>query len=162
MTIPDGVTTIGNGAFDYMKCKEMILPATVKKIGKSAFGTKLKKVIICGKTTGFDADAFNGCDNTVLHFRTGIKEWKTWLDVIVWDRYQSASLDWQKIAGVDGWQIQVSEDKSYKKKQTYDVGKKKRKIEIENKKILMRHVRIRPYIKKGKKKIYGRWSMAKV
>lgn len=165
LAIPDGVTTIDNGAFTSMNCKEMILPATVKKIGKYAFGRKLEKVIICGKATGFDAKAFYNCDKTVLHFRTGIKEWKTWPHVTAMGgarMWNSIEFYWQKISGVDGWQIQVSHKKSFQKKQTYDAGKKKRKMDIDNNKINMRYVRIRPYQKKGGKKVYGKWSVTKI
>lgn len=166
IVIPDSVTTIDNHAFASTTFRSMTLPATVKKVGKSVFSSKLEKVTICGKTKGFDAKAFYECGNVVIHFQTDIREWKTWPDVSEMGggerRVDRIGFNWQKVAGVDGWQIQVSSKKSFQKKQTYDAGKEKKYKYIENDRIDMRYVRIRPYKKKGNKKTYGRWGVAKV
>lgn len=165
IVIPENVTSIDNEAFGSTRYKSMTLPAAVKKVGKSVFSSKLEKVTICGKAKGFDAKAFDECKNIVLHFRTDIREWRTWPDVIEVGggrRNECIGFNWQKVSGVDGWQIQVSKDKSFQKKQTYDASKEKKYMYIENDRIDMRYVRIRPYKQKGKKKSYGRWSVAKV
>lgn len=167
IVIPDGVAEIGEYAFASTKCKEIVVPATVKKIGKYVFdATRMKKVTFCGKKTEFDADTFNRCRKTVLYFRTGIKNQKTWLDVTSSggaDRWERIGFEWGKIVGVDGWQIQVCDRKSFRKKiQTYEAGKDKTKMDIENRTIDMRYVRLRPYKRKAGKRLYGRWSVVKV
>ncbi len=165
LVIPDGVTVIEDEAFYGTRWKEIILPAHVTSIGHTALGSKLKNVTFCGRTAGFDVNTFSECESAVLHFRTGVEAWKTWIQVTglgaempcrrIW-------FEWGKIAGVDGWQIQVSDSRSFRKKtQTYEAGKGKTKMFIKNRKINLRYVRIRPYKRKAGKRMYGKWSVAK-
>lgn len=166
LVIPDGVTAIGDDAFLGTRWKKLIVPARVKSIGYTALGARLKNVTFCGGAAGFDVHTFSECEGAVLHFRTGAESWKTWIQVTalggevpcrrIW-------FEWGKIAGVDGWQIQVCDRKSFRNKtQTYEAGKDKTKMYINNKSISLRYVRIRPFKKEAGKKLYGRWSVTKV
>lgn len=66
VTIPDGVTKIGEGAFANLNgLKTIIIPGTVKKIGKNAFAfnTTLENVIMKEGVEEIGDSAFQACSN---------------------------------------------------------------------------------------------------
>ena len=66
LTIPDGVTKIGNGAFANLSgLKTIIIPGTVKEIGTNAFtnNTDLTKVVLQEGIEIIGNEAFKECDN---------------------------------------------------------------------------------------------------
>lgn len=77
ITIPDGVTEIGDFAF-YMvdNCHNFVIPNTVEKIGKSAFGHcyELPSISIPDSVTEIGEDVFQSCDNlSSVTLGTGLK-----------------------------------------------------------------------------------------
>ena len=81
--------------------------------------------------------------------------------------YYSNKFAWTKVKGVSGYEIQISNNKKFKKNTKkgyfvykYTSKKTEKNIIISKKKINKNNisVRIRTYIKKGKKKKYGKWS----
>ena len=66
LTIPDGVTKIGNGAFANLSgLKTIIIPGTVKEIGENAFtnNADLTRVVLQEGIEIIGNDAFRECDN---------------------------------------------------------------------------------------------------
>ena len=66
LTIPDGVTKIGNGAFANLSgLKTIIIPGTVKEIGTNAFtnNTDLTKVVLQEGIEIIGNEAFKQCNN---------------------------------------------------------------------------------------------------
>lgn len=63
VTIPDGITAIGNAAFRKSSVKTVILPSSVKRIGASAFEQcgELTNIILPFKLKSIGDDAFNSC-----------------------------------------------------------------------------------------------------
>ncbi len=64
VVIPEGITVIGEGAFQDSTIKEVILPSTLKEIGDDAFnGTKLEKLVL---PEGLEIVGDNAFANTPL------------------------------------------------------------------------------------------------
>lgn len=80
LTIPDGVTRIGNDAFCY--CSELMtvtIPEGVTEIGYSAFGncTSLASITIPASVTTIKLYAFNGCKSLKnVYYAGSKKQWK--------------------------------------------------------------------------------------
>ncbi|MCM1244056.1 MAG: leucine-rich repeat domain-containing protein [Roseburia sp.] len=186
IVLPETVTMIGKGAFaytsvpasilfqgnikeikgyafSYTEWKELVLPAAVEKVEESAFfSSALERVRVCGSTAGVHSDAFSGYKNMTLTFEKGIGEWQT--GVTFWETGGPyLKCRWQKVSGVDGWQLQISPDKSFRKKKTYYAkkGKTDIKINMTGEKMAVKYIRLRPYkVANGKRK-YGRWTEEK-
>lgn len=65
LIIPEGVTEIGNMAFEKGKISSVILPSTIKVIGEEAFESqsRLTDIIIPEGLVSIKMMAFNGCSN---------------------------------------------------------------------------------------------------
>jgi len=63
ITVPEGITAIGNGAFRKSSVKTVILPNSITKIGSSAFEqcSELTNIILPVKLKSIGDDAFNLC-----------------------------------------------------------------------------------------------------
>lgn len=158
------IKEIQNNAFSATGWNELVLPATVEKVDSYAFSMpSLERVRVCGSTAGIYSQAFcsywSDSKDTTLVFEKGVEEWQTGLTL----RERGSSymeFKWQKITGIDGWQIQVSPYKSFqKKKKTYYAKKEKMSMKLTDKKMVMNYVRIRPYKTVNGKRSYGRWAM---
>jgi BspA type Leucine rich repeat region (6 copies) len=63
-TIPDGITNIGNDAFEDTALTSVTIPNSVTSIGDGAFeGTALTNVIIPNSVTDIESEAFENCEN---------------------------------------------------------------------------------------------------
>ncbi len=185
VTLPDTVNTIGESAFSYTTVpasillqgtikeiryeafsgtgwNEAVLPATVEKAESYVFPT-LKQVRVCGSTAGIAPNAFcsefgwKDLENSTLTFEKGVEEWQTGL--MPGTKFGSkVNFRWQKVAGADGWQIEVSPDKAFRKKKTYYAKKGETRMKLTEHKMKINYVRIRPYQKINGKKSYGRWT----
>lgn len=165
------IKTIKNRAFEDVDWEECVIPETVETVQEGAFWSisRLKKVTFCGSVEKIHEDAFDGLskmggDNQkmVYVYKAGIRGWRTDTNLEAvsssWVRF-----DWRKIEGVDGWQIQVSRDKAFRKeKKTFHVKKEKTSMRIRNKKKSVKYIRIRPYQITGGKRVYGMWCWEKV
>lgn len=100
--------------------------------------------------------------DATLTFRGDVESWQT--DAHIHSRLGTPALkiglQWQKITGIDGWQIQVSPDKSFKKRETYYAGKEAVKMEIKSRKTKIKYVRIRPWKIVEEERNYGKWVIA--
>lgn len=77
VTIPDGVTTIGNSAFDCCsKLATVNLPNTVNLIGEEAFAVceSLNEIEIPSSVTVIERAAFRYCELTSINLPEGVKE----------------------------------------------------------------------------------------
>ncbi|MCM1244055.1 MAG: leucine-rich repeat domain-containing protein [Roseburia sp.] len=161
------IEEIGAGAFmhadQYSGWNTFELPRTVKKVGAGAFSmSTLKNVTVCGPTNQISPFAFiNSSDREkrpTLTFLEKIGHWQTEMVLSGWsEEDREIDIEWRKITGVDGWQIQVSPDKSFRKKKTYYAKKEAAQMKITNRKMNIKYVRIRPYKNEGGKRGYGRW-----
>ncbi len=181
VTLPDNVTIIGEDAFGETKVQPSILlqgkieeiqsgafygldwktfelPETVKKVQGSAFSmATLKRVTICGDTSQISPWAFSrqGESEPTLIFLKGIEHWQTNVELDYWGD-EDLLFHWQKVAGVAGWQIQVSKDKAFRKKKTYYVKKGTTKMKTADRTWKI-YVRIRPWKTVDGKRCYGKW-----
>ena len=187
LTLPDTVTTIGEAAFSTTSVpasvlfqgsikeiqraaflsagwSEMVLPATVEKVGECAFSmSTLERVTVCGSTAGIHAKAFvaAGWANSkkqTLTFEREVAEWQTGLRSQKWR--SEIELNWDDVTGVDGWQIQVAGNASFKgKRKTYRVKKGKIRKKVNDNTFKKPYVRIRPFKVVDGTTRYGRWTV---
>lgn len=75
MTIPEGVTTIEDGAFQSCNLKALTLPESLEKIKVNAFvnNSSLKSVNIPAKVKKIEAQAFASCGLTDLVIQEGVQ-----------------------------------------------------------------------------------------
>lgn len=71
------------------------------------------------------------------------------------------ALEWKKLTGVSGYQIQYAANRKFKKAKTQWVKKKNKTYQIKIRKKKTYFVRIRAYKMNGKNKVYGKWSKVK-
>lgn len=72
---------------------------------------------------------------------------------------KAIKLSWTKVKKAEGYQIQISPYKNYKKAKTIYVKKTKKSYTLKKlKKKKKYYIRIRAYGGKGKKKVYGKWK----
>ncbi|MCM1244057.1 MAG: leucine-rich repeat domain-containing protein [Roseburia sp.] len=158
------IKEICGNAFSVVGWQELVVPATVEKIDAYAFSIpSLERVTVCGSTAGISSKAFcsyySGSKDTVLTFEKEVEEWQTGLSLRTGGT-SHARFKWQKITGVDGWQIQASPYRSFrKKKKTYYAKKGKTEMELTDKKMAMNYIRLRPYKVVDGKRQYGRWAV---
>ena len=77
---------------------------------------------------------------------------------------KAVSVEWKKVSGVKGYQIQVATDKKFKKNKKTATVKKQKTTKVTIKKLKAKkkyYVRIRTYKTVKGKKIYSSWSKAK-
>lgn len=168
ITLGKGVKKIQEAAFGATKWTALTIPATVKKIGGYAFGTEgsaPKKVTVLGSAKNIAPDAF-GYPNVTVTYKKSPKEAQTYLHLSDWTKKKGNKteykFEWNKVAGVKGYQFKYSPDKKFKKKvKTLTLKKNKTSIKVNYKgKARTIYAKIRPFtIKKGKK-VYGRWVEA--
>ena len=76
VVIPEGTTEIADGQYKHSQIEELILPSTLKKIGKDAFAYsyELKRVTVPNSCTSIGARAFSDCTALeYLDLGTGVK-----------------------------------------------------------------------------------------
>lgn len=161
------VKVIKEGAFCGTLWRTVAIPANVERIGENAFAGQsyAKKVVILGSTKNFAEDAFD-CENAVFSYKASPKEWQTCIHLSSVSQYDKkkktvVSCYWNKVEGVSGYQLKLSDDKKFRKK-TKTVWMKKNKdytkVTIKRLTGFPMYVKIRPYkVVKGKK-VYGKWA----
>lgn len=165
------IKEIGAGAFmdvdryQHTVWNTLELPKTVEKVGDAAFSmTTLDKVTVCGPTDRISPWAFinysDGRKKPILTFLEKIGHWQTELGLS--DDATKIDIYWRKITGVDGWQIQVSPNKSFRKKKTYYAKKEDTQMKLRDRRMRIKYVRIRPYKTVNGKRSYGRWVSDKI
>lgn len=165
-----------------MDWTHLVIPAGIEKIGEGAFATwrigkkaEKRKVIVEGSTKGIHQNAFvyhdyEEYESVTVKYKAKVKEWKT--SVMVYSvshptkkkSQSTVEVYWTKVAGADGYQIKVSQDKKFKKNVTTVYAKKKKtfmNITVNSKKPA-NNVKIRPYKKVNGKKVYGKWTIDRI
>lgn len=75
IVIPNGVTTIGRGAFYWTGLQEIILPESLVKIGNDAFNVaKFEKVVLPPKLETIGSSAFRSTPLTEIRLPSSLKE----------------------------------------------------------------------------------------
>ena len=77
---------------------------------------------------------------------------------------KAVSVEWKKVSGVKGYQIQVATDKKFKKNKKTATVKKQKTTKVTIKKLKAKkkyYVRIRTYKTVNGKKVYSAWSKVK-
>ena len=77
---------------------------------------------------------------------------------------KAVSVEWKKVSGVKGYQVQVATDKKFKKNKKTTTVKKQKTTEVTIKKLKAKkkyYVRIRTYKTVNGKKVYSSWSKVK-
>ena len=78
-TIPDGVTTVNNGAFYYARLQRISFPSSLTTIGVSAFDncSALTNIVVYKGLSTVDTWAFSGCSSIANVYYTGNEQdWK--------------------------------------------------------------------------------------
>ncbi len=187
MTLPDTVTTIEESAFENSSVpasillqgnikeiqshaflldgwSELVLPATVEKVDAYAFAIRsLERATVCGPTAGIHAKAFSHVWNKkatlTLTFEKGVEEWQTNL-YLRSGGAADVEFEWHDISGVDGWQIQVSQDPLFTgESKTYYAQKGTTHMSLHDDIFMMDYVRIRPFKIVDGNICFGRWDM---
>jgi len=88
LTISDGVTSIGNGAFYKYPLSNIDVPDSVQSIGWDAFYgcTGLNSIVISNNVTQIDNSAFYGCNNLTIYseYENAPKGWDTNFVPVIW------------------------------------------------------------------------------
>ncbi len=162
----DNVERVEDGAFSYCYYGDLVIPASIKYIGKEAFANeyKHKNVTIKGSTKNYDMSAFAGHveDAKVVfakksEMKSGIKS--SQLNTDYFDK-----IKWVGFKAADGYKVCISNNSSFKKNKKmglYNITKFTSKTELKRPGKLksgINYVKVTPYTKKGKKKVYGRVS----
>lgn len=165
---------IGEKAFLGVKWQELVIPEYIQTIKKAAFagnGKEKRTVTVKGNTEKYDATAFGeyeyGDENVEVKFEKGINQGFTPL-FNIYTKYQSkkktitVTVAWLKVQEADGYCVEVSADKNFKKilkrnNISKEIKRKTVKVRSKYKKV---YARIRPYKIENNKKVYGRWTKA--
>ena len=78
-TIPSHIKAIEVGAFSDTSIEELIIPEGVTRIGEGAFNwnPKLKKIVLPSTLKELGVDCFEGCENLhKLHFNGTVRQWR--------------------------------------------------------------------------------------
>lgn len=143
---------------------ELVLPATVEKVDAYAFVMRsLERATVCGPTAGIHAKAFahvwNKATTLTLTFEKGVEEWQTNL-FLRSGGAADVEFEWHDITGVDGWQIQVSQDPLFTgESKTYYAQKGMTHMNLHDDLFVMDYVRIRPFKLIDGNMCFGRWDM---
>ena len=70
---------------------------------------------------------------------------------------KTVTIQWKKVKGAKGYQLQYAVSKKFKKTKTIKTGKTKY-VWKKGKKGKIYYVRVRAYVVKGKKTVYSKWS----
>ncbi len=158
------IKEIQNGAFSLVNWTEFILPASVEKVDDYAFSMRtLERVTISGTTSNIAPRAFcsawSDSKETTLIYLADIAEWKNGGLELHRSWPTQVEFSWQKVSGVDGYQIQVSANKFFKKNtKTYYAKKEQTRKTITSKKMKIKYIRMRPYKIINGQKAYGKWE----
>ncbi len=162
ITLPDTVTTIEKSAFEKTRVPaSILLQGRIREIKEFAFFSCGWREIIFPDTIEKVDMSYMFSEDATLTFKGDVENWQT--DARIHSKSGSPvlkiGLQWQKITGVDGWQIQVSPDKSFKKKETYYAKKEAVKMEVKSRKMKIKYVRIRPWKTVDGERNYGKWTI---
>ena len=147
----------------------------MKKVGGGAFSTIFgfypdeeaekpkRKVVVEGSSRGISPTAFDQ-PNTYITYQLSPEENQTYFEFRSYRRLsktkQEVGFEWRsKITGADGYEIQFCTSKKFDKKVTTIflkncMDEKSATVRGKGKTV---YGRIRPYTKKGGKRVYGRW-----
>ena len=189
ITIPNSVTNIGIGAFwQCANLASITITNSVTSIGNYAFYDckNLKDIYYYGTQSEWNNISVGSNNeyfiNATIHFSlaptpaptqpivtpnttvkavakpksTSIKKLKP--------AKKAVSVEWKKVSGVKGYQVQVATDKKFKKNKKTATVKKQKTTKVTIKKLKAKkkyYVRIRTYKTVKGKKIYSSWSKVK-
>lgn len=168
---------IGQEAFAGIEWQNLTIPEHIKTIKKrafSGFGKGKRIVTVKGNTANYAGTAFADyeyLDNknyVELKFEKGIKQsfvplFNSMTSYEPKKKTTTVKVTWIGVQDVDGYYMEVSYDKNFKKvlkKATVSKKSKNKtmKVSYKNKKI---YTRIRPYKMVNKKRVYGKWTVAR-
>lgn len=187
ITLPDTVTTIEESAFEGSSVPasillqgnikeirqyafsldgwiELVLPATVEKVDAYTFAIgSLERATVCGSTAGIHAKAFSYVwykkKTLTLTFEKGVEEWQTHL-LLRSGGGTDVEFEWHDITGVDGWEIQVSQDPLFAgESKTHYARKGMTSMKLHDDRFMMDYVRIRPFKIIDGNMRFGKWDM---
>ena len=164
--IPDGIKEIKDSTFsNCINLTEITIPYTVYVIGVHAFDNCNKLKTVKGKKGSYaelwaksndyvflEADIYSQPKKTKPTSIIKVKSLKKALKVI-----------WKKVNGINGYQIQYSLKKNFKKSKKITINKPKTTFKsikkLKSKKKY--YVRIRTFVVSNKTRLYSKWSKTK-
>ena len=189
ITIPNSVTNIGIGAFwQCANLASITITNSVTSIGNYAFYDckNLKDIYYYGTQSEWNNISVGSNNeyfiNATIHFSSAptpaptqpiatpnatvkaVAKPKSAKFKKVKAAKKAIAVEWKKVSGVKGYQVQVATDKKFKKNKKTATVKKQKTTKVTIKKLKAKkkyYVRIRTYKTVKGKKVYSSWSKAK-
>lgn len=173
LLVGTNVKEIGSSAFYDTIGDSIIIPSTVEKIGRGAFGrysfgkkAKTRTILVEGKTDKFNANSFT-TKKTVITYNDDTTVMISALDItkvksLNKGTKSQVSIRWAKVTNADGYEIQFATNKKFTKNvKKVKAGKNttEKTVKLNYRAKTLQYARIRPYKTVEGKKVYGRWTV---
>ena len=167
----DSLRSIGEWAFYGVEWMELTVPRHITNIDRGALMPEkgnAKKATIQGNIHNYFGNIFLAISNNItLTFETDASLYFTDIFVETERGYltgktSKTTIKWLKVEGIDGYEIEISSQKSFDKNvKNINAGKNQTKLYVDiSRKWQYAFVKIRPYKMLNGKKVYGQWSMS--